>query len=90
MTPFEKADEAKRLLTNPVLNEALQNIRDGLVSGLEMSRMDDVDAHHNFALSLQLLKSVRTQLQRYVNEQAVIEAKNKHESFIEKMRERFA
>ncbi len=31
MTPFEKADEAKRLLQNPVLNEALDTIKTNLV-----------------------------------------------------------
>lgn len=90
MTPYEKAEEAKRLLSNPVLNEALQNIREGLVSSLEMSPMDDAETHHNVALSLQVLKRIRTQLHRFVSDQTVIEAKNKHESFIEKMRERFA
>jgi hypothetical protein len=90
MTPFEKAERAKQLLSDPVLKEALQNIRDGLVTGLENSPFGDVDAHHHIALTLQALKRVNTELQRFVQDSAVIEHRNKSQSFIERMKERIA
>ena len=90
MTPFEKAERAKQLLADPVLRDAFHNIREGLVSKMETSPMGDVETHHEIALSLQLLKRVTTELNRFVSDATVIEAKNKHESFIKKMTERFA
>ena len=87
MTPFEKAERAKQLLDDPLLMEVLQNIRERLVSALESSPIDDVDTHHNGTLSLQILKQIKTELHRFIGEAAVIEARKKHDSFIEKTRE---
>lgn len=84
MTPFEKSEAAKHLLTNPVLKEALENIREGLVRQLEAAPMGDVDTHHQAALSLQLLKQVRSELHRFISEQTVIEQRTKHESFLQR------
>lgn len=89
MTPFEKAERAKQLLDDPLLKEVLQTIRERHVTALESTAMDDVDAHHNGTLSLQLLKQVKAELMRLIGDAAVIEARNKHDSFIEKTRERF-
>jgi hypothetical protein len=90
MTPFEKAERAKQLLDDPLLKEVLARIREGLVLKLEASVMDDVDTHHTTALSLQLLKQLTTELHRYIGESAVINARQKHDSFITRMRERIA
>lgn len=90
MTPFEKAERAKQLLADPLLKEALQNIREGLVRKAEASAFDDIDAHHQVVLSLQILKQVSVELQKYISEGVVVAHRVKQDSFIEKMRERFA
>jgi hypothetical protein len=90
MTPFEKADRAKQLLADPVLKEALANIREALVAGLETAPMGDVDTHHHIALTLQALKRVNTELHRFVQDNILQEHKNKSQSFIERMREKIA
>jgi hypothetical protein len=90
MTPFEKSERAKQLLADPVLKEALGNIRDALVSGLETAPMGDVDTHHQIALTLQALKRVSTELHRFVQDAVMAEHKNKSQSFIERMREKIA
>lgn len=86
MTPIERAEEAKRLLQNPVFKAACEEIRLGLVTQMEASGMDDVDTHHHVALALQMLKLIKVKFQKYADEIAVDKAKQKHESFIEKMR----
>ena len=90
MTPIERADRAQQLLNDPVVKGALEDIRMTLVRQLEAAGMDDVDTHHTVALSLQLLKQLRTKLERYTDEIAVDSHKKAQDSFIEKMRERFA
>ena len=90
MTPFEKAEMAKQLLANPVLKEAFNNIREGLVSRAEQSGFGDFEEHHNIALSLQILKRINTELNRFVGDQTVIAHKQKSDSFIARMRERIA
>ena len=88
MTPFERAERAKQLLADPVLKEAFHSIRESLVSKVEASGLDDVDTHHEVALSLQLLKRLNTTLQRFIQEQTVLEHRNKTDSFVQRMRER--
>jgi hypothetical protein len=90
MTPFEKADRAKQLLVDPVLKEAMTNIREALVTGLETSGFEDVDKHHHITLTLQALRRVNTELQRFVQDNILQEHKNKSQSFIERMREKIA
>ena len=90
MTPFEKASEAKRLLENQLLKIALDDIRSGLVSKLENAPISDVETQHEIALMLQLVRRLKDQLWSYLNEQAMIDAKEKHDSFIQRMRKRAA
>jgi len=86
MTPFEKADEAKRLLSNPVLNEAMQDIRMRLVNQLETAPISDVELQHEVALMLQLLKRIRTQFEQYVQEHAVIQHAEKQRNFLDRIK----
>lgn len=88
MTPFEKADEAKRLIQNPVLNEALDAIKASLVAKLEQVPIGDLDTQHEVALMLQLLRRVKDQLHQFLNEYAVEEHKQKQATFLERMRRR--
>jgi hypothetical protein len=89
MTPNEKAEHAKQVLGDPVMKAAFEDIRMSLVSKLEFTPISDVETQHEIALMLQLLKRLREQLQSYVSAQSVDIAKQKQDSFIEKMRERF-
>ena len=88
MTPNEKADASRRILAEPVITAAFADIRMRLVAKLEQAPIGDVDTQHEIALTLQLLKQLRTQLERYVQGQAVDKARDKHDTFIEKMRQR--
>lgn len=90
MTPKERADRARDLIDDAVLKEAFYDIRMGLVAQLEGLPFGDVDTQHEVALMLQLLRRVRTQLDKYLGDQKVIEARDRNDSFIEKVRKRIA
>jgi hypothetical protein len=90
MTPRERAEEAKIVLNNPVMEQVFGDIRMGLVNRLESVPIGDIDTQHEIALTLQLLKKLRDQLQTYVNDVKVDEHREKQETFIKRMRQRIA
>lgn len=90
MTPRERGDHAKRLLDDPVLRHALDSIRDGIVLKIEASPMGDRDTHHEAAISLQLLKRVRSELMRMVDDVKIDESRAKQDAFIKNMKQSIA
>ena len=87
MTPFERADNAKRLLNDPLLKQTFADIRLRLVDQLEATAFGDVETQHEVALMLQLLKRLRSQLEHYLQDQALIDAQNKQEAWLRKARQ---
>jgi hypothetical protein len=87
MTPRERGDHANRLLEDPVLRQALDSIRDGIVSKIEASPIGDRDTHHEAAISLQLLKRVRSELMQMVSDVKVDEHRTKQDAFIKNMKQ---
>jgi hypothetical protein len=77
MTPTERGYEAKRLLDNEVLKEALTAIRENLVGKMEASAIGDKDLHHTIALSLQVLSNIKRQLYKFIDTGQYEEAKSK-------------
>lgn len=90
MTPFEKAERAKSVLADPVFAEAMSDIRMRLVAQLEAAAISDIETQHEITLTLQLLKRLREQLDRYVQDQAVVVHKSKQESFMKRMKRSLA
>lgn len=88
MTPFERAEEAKRLLDSPVLRGALDDIRAGLVANLEVLPYNDLEMQHEIALTLKNLKKLRERLAKYADEIVVDQQKRRHETWVERMREK--
>jgi hypothetical protein len=87
MTPSERADRAKQLQNDPVLIAAFRDIREKLVSQLEVVMLSDVETQHEIALMLQLLKRLQSQLMLYQQDGAIEKHKEKQDSFIRRMRQ---
>ena len=64
----ERANQAKRVLDDPTLQKAFEGVRQGLLSQLESTMIGDRDTQHEIALSLQLLKSLKRMLERWVTD----------------------
>ena len=90
MTPRERADRAQQILEDAVFKQAVGDIRMRLVAQLESAPISDVETQHEIALMLQLLKRLQAQLFSYVQDNKLDEAKKKSDSWIEKIRERYA
>ena len=84
MTPREKADRAQRMLDDPLFKQVFSDIRESLVAKLESCGVGDIDAQHELTVSLQLLMRLKTQLSRYSEQILLDEAKQKHESWIQR------
>lgn len=89
MNALERAARSSELLENTIFKEAMASIRADLIGKLETVGFDDIDKQHELTLMLQLLKQVKTRLERWVDdgkmEAKAIEQKN----WIEKARQRF-
>jgi hypothetical protein len=88
MTPQDKAEQAKQVLTNPVFRHVFNDIRENLVVQLESIPLGDTETQHEITLMLQLLKRVQTTLERYQQSGTVEKHRAKQDSFIERVRER--
>ena len=88
MTPREKADRAKQLLDDPVFNAAIADVREHLVARIEASAAGDIDDQHTLSLSLQILKTIKLQLARYTDEIVLDNAAVRHESWIQRAKQR--
>lgn len=87
MTPLERAERAKQILSDEVFLSVFDDIRMSLVTKLESIPIGDVDGQHETTLSLQLLKRIKTQLERYADEISVDKHRAKQENFIARMRQ---
>ena len=72
----ERANQAQRLLDDPTLQKAMETVRQSLLSQLETSAVGDRDFHHEIALSLQALRTIRRQLERWVTDGEVEKRRN--------------
>jgi hypothetical protein len=87
MTPIEKAERARELLSDPVMRAVFSDIRMQIVENLESVPMSDIDTQHESALMLQLLKRLQAQLQKYGGDVAIEKHRQNQDSFIKRMRE---
>lgn len=89
MSPTEKAERAQRILEDEVFQTMLDELRMELVGRLESVPMGDIDTQHEIALSLQLLRQMRTRLMSYGNQAALDKHVAKETAFVAKMRETY-
>ncbi len=67
MSPLDRAEKARRILEDQVFAQAWTDMRESLVRRLEVCQAQDVETQHEIAVSLQLLKQVRGQLEKYIS-----------------------
>lgn len=56
---IQRAEEAKRLMAEPMMQEAFASVEMGLVERMKLSSVGDQLTHHELVLCLQLLGRVR-------------------------------
>lgn len=89
MNPLERAAKSKELLENVIFKEVMASIKTDLVASLESAGFDDVDKHHEITLTLQALKRIRTQLERWVDDGVLAEKKMNDQTLMDRMTQRW-
>ena len=87
MTPSEKADRAREMLDSAIFKAVFTDMRERLVLNLEATPVTAVDEQHEIALMLMLIKKIKEQLQRYVDEKSVLTHKEQDASFMRRMKQ---
>lgn len=90
MTPREKADRAKSILSESIFKQVMLDIREDLVRKLETLPMGDVETQHIVALELQILRAIPMRLERYIADLQKDEHDAQQTSYMERMRQRIA
>ena len=67
LNEIKRGDEAKRILDNPIYQEAVQKVRDGLIQAMAGSALGDAVTHNRLVIGLQLLTQIEKQLQDVMN-----------------------
>lgn len=62
LTEIRRGDEAKRVLENPVYQEAVQKVREGLIQAMAASPLGEATTHNRLVIALQLLTQIEKQL----------------------------
>lgn len=62
-----RGEEARILLENPLLVEAFESVRKGIVGGMTSSAMGDEKTHNRLVIALQLLNQIEKQLKDHVD-----------------------
>jgi len=57
-----RGGEAKRVLENPMYQEAVENVREGIYSLMQRSAMGDEKTHNRLVIALQLVSQIEGHL----------------------------
>ena len=69
----QRSKEAEYLLEHPLIRDAFENVREGLVQGIEMGILKDRQDEREAVLSLRILNTVRDQFLGFVAAGKLIE-----------------
>lgn len=64
---IRRAEEAKRLMNEPMLKQAFDGVEAGLVSAMKVSAFGDEKTHHELVLCMQLLGRVKHYFQEVID-----------------------
>ena len=58
----KRGEQASQILDNPIYKEALEKVREGLISSMANSPLGDEKTHNRLVIALQLLNQINKQL----------------------------
>lgn len=63
MAEIKRGEQAEQLLDNPMYQEAIQKVHDGLISAMTSSALGDESTHHRLVIALQLLSQIERHIE---------------------------
>jgi hypothetical protein len=62
VSEIQRGDDARIILESPLYREAIQKVKDGLISAMQQSPLGDEKTHNRLVIGLQLLGQIEKQL----------------------------
>lgn len=59
---IKDGEDAKKVLDNPVYKNAIQGVREGIISSMAGSSLGDEKTHNRLVIALQILSQIEKQL----------------------------
>lgn len=62
LAEVQRGGEAERLMENPLIKDAFEKVRNGILDGMKNSAFGDQSTHHHLVIALQLLGQIEKSL----------------------------
>ncbi len=87
---IQRAEEAKRVLAEPLLQEAFTSLESAILSELKRVDVGAQDKQKNLVVTLQLLGKLKGYLENVVLTGQMVAIQEERQSWVDKARKRFA
>lgn len=81
-----RGEEAERLLSNPLLNESIQKVREGIISSMEQSALGDESTHNRLVIALQLLNKIERNIKEVAETGKMIKMQVENKTFLSRFK----
>lgn len=87
-TEIRRADDAERLMNEPLLKEAFAAVEEALIAHLKRVAVGDSNAHRDLIVSLQLLSKVRGYMQSTIATGKMARIEEERKSWADRLKRR--
>ena len=89
MSPeIRRAEEAERLMNEPLLKEAFQTIEAAIVERMKRADVGDAKQHQDLIVTLQLLGKVKQHIKTVIDTGKMARVEEEKKSWVDKLRRR--
>lgn len=84
-TEIRRAEDAKRLMSEPLLVEAFEKVEEALIQRLKQVDVGATDAHRNLIVTLQLLGKVKQYIEQVIVSGKLAAMEDERKSWADKL-----
>jgi hypothetical protein len=83
LTEVKRGEQASQVLDNPLFQESVEKVREGIIRSMATSPLGDSETHNRLVIAMQLLNQIEKQLTDVIQtgKMAAIQTDNKRKLF---------
>jgi hypothetical protein len=83
LTEVKRGEQASQVLDNPLFQESVEKVREGIIRSMATSPLGDSETHNRLVIAMQLLNQIEKQLTDVIQtgKMAAIQTDNKFKLF---------
>jgi DNA-binding TFAR19-related protein (PDSD5 family) len=83
LTEVKRGEQASQVLDNPLFQESVEKVREGIIRSMATSPLGDSETHNRLVIAMQLLNQIEKQLMDVMQtgKMAAIQTDNKFKIF---------